>query len=136
MSGQTDLRTILATMDPRLSEIEYAFGTVTDGGTAFGISDILAIFVEEEGLSVVAPARAVADAGIAHSPGWARISLTIHSSLSAVGLTAAVATALAAEGISANVIAAYFHDHLFVPWAQRHRAMEILSGLAEGPGEP
>jgi hypothetical protein len=60
------------------------------------------------------------------------ISLTIHSSLAAVGLTAAIASALAEQGISANVVAAYFHDHLFVPWEQRLQAMAVLSALAAG----
>jgi hypothetical protein len=133
MSGQTDLQAILATMEPRLSDVEYGFGTIADANGAAGISDVLATLAEDEGLSVVAPARALAEAGVTHSPGWARISLTIHSSLSAIGLTAALASALGEEGISANVIAAYFHDHLFVPWGQRHRAMEILSRLRREP---
>jgi hypothetical protein len=131
MTGQTDLRAILATMEPSLSETEFAFGTAADPAAAGTIEGVIATFAEEEGLSVIAPAQALAGKEIAHSPGWAKISLTIHSSLAAVGLTAALASALADQGISANVVAAYYHDHLFVPWEERHRAMDILASLAE-----
>ena len=64
--------------------------------------------------------------------GWARIALQVHSSLAAVGLTARVAESLAARGISANMVAAYHHDHVFVPWPQRHEALIILENLAKG----
>ena len=57
------------------------------------------------------------------------ITLDVHSSLEAVGLTAAVSAALAEENISCNVVAAYYHDHLFVPVADAERAMETLMRL-------
>jgi hypothetical protein len=132
MTGQTDLQTLLAGMQPSLSEIEFGFGTVAGPAAAQLIPGIIATFQEEEGLSVVAPARTLAEAGVRHSAGWARISLAVHSSLAAVGLTAALASALAEHGIGANVVAAYFHDHLFVPWERRHEAMAILAALAKG----
>lgn len=62
--------------------------------------------------------------------GWARITLGVHPSLAAVGLTARVAAALAERGIAANVIAGYHHDHVFVPWARRDEAMRALSALS------
>ncbi len=65
---------------------------------------------------------------------WARITLKIHSSLSSVGLTAAVAASLAERGIPANVIAASFHDHLFVPWDRRDEALGALHALSRGRG--
>ena len=63
--------------------------------------------------------------------GWARITLGIHSSLAAIGLTARVSGALAERGISANMIAACHHDHVFVPWARREEAMTALLELSE-----
>ena len=62
---------------------------------------------------------------------WARISLTVQSDLAAVGLTAAFARALAAEGISCNVIAGVHHDHLLVPWDRRDDAMATLRRLSD-----
>lgn len=58
-----------------------------------------------------------------------RITLSVYSSLEAVGLTAAVASALAKERISANVIAAYHHDHVFVPADKANQAVQILTKL-------
>lgn len=130
MIGQTDLPTLLATLEPSLSETEFAFGTIADPTEAHAIQGIIATFAEDEGLSVVAPAEALATAGILQSRGWAMISLKVHSSLSAIGLTAALTSSLADKGISANVVAGFFHDHLFVDWEHRHRALAILSTLA------
>ena len=58
------------------------------------------------------------------------ITLNVHSALEAVGLTAAVSRALTEAGISCNVVAAYYHDHLFVPAEQGERALKILQDLA------
>jgi hypothetical protein len=55
--------------------------------------------------------------------------MMVHSSLEAVGMTAAIATALTARGISANVVAAFYHDHVFVPWDRRQDAMEAIAAL-------
>jgi hypothetical protein len=63
---------------------------------------------------------------------WARISLEVHSSLEAVGLTAVLASLLAGHGISANIVAARNHDHLFVPWDRREEALAALRSLEDG----
>ena len=85
------------------------------------MGDAFALIREDEGLTVIRP----------HPDGeWARISLKVHSSLSAVGLTVALSTALAKAGISANVVAALRHDHVFVPWNLRDEAIACLQSLA------
>jgi len=60
-----------------------------------------------------------------------QITLTVHSSLEAVGLTAAFATELTRHGISANVVAGYYHDHIFVGAGDAERAVAALQGLSE-----
>ena len=60
---------------------------------------------------------------------WARISLEIHSSLEAVGLTGVLASRLAEIGICVNIVAALNHDHLFVPWDRREEALTCLRAL-------
>ena len=126
MSGETDLARLLATMAPRRDPVPYAFRTLAAGETV--PADAIGTFREDEGLSIVAPAKAGETA-------FARLTLTVHSSLEAVGLTAAVSTALTGHGISANVVAAAFHDHVFVPWGRADDAMAALAALAQPPSE-
>lgn len=128
MTGETDLATLLAGMSPRLDDAEWMFVTVTDGDAQSLMPLAIASFREEEGMTLVLPRSAGSDLGQAIGP-MTRITLEVHSSLEAVGLTAAVAGALAAEGISANVIAAYYHDHIFVPRASADRALAVLQKL-------
>ncbi|WP_414640799.1 ACT domain-containing protein [Archangium sp.] len=64
------------------------------------------------------------------------LTLSVHSSLEAVGFLAAVTTRLAARGISVNPVSAYFHDHLFVPSARATESLALLAGLARGDPAP
>lgn len=131
MTGETDLTELLRTMRPSLSATEYAFGVVLPGEAVPASVRPVATVEEDEGLTIVAPTADLARAGVQHNAGWAKISLAVHSSLSAVGLTARVAAALAQEGISANVVAGYYHDHFFVQWSRREDAMAVLARLSE-----
>lgn len=124
--GETDLQILLRTMEPVLSPEPYGYGVWKDG---VPLIEPFATVSEAEGMTVVAPLAAMRAAGL-ESVAWARISLTVHSDLAAVGLTAAFATALGRDGISCNVIAGYHHDHLFVPWDRRHDALRALEALA------
>lgn len=86
---------------------------------------------EGEGLTLVLR-QAVAEAHeLPTEPSFAWLTLTIHSSLEAIGLTAAFSTALADEGISCSVLAGFHHDHLLVGWADRDRAVAVLRGLRQ-----
>lgn len=127
MAGLGDLAKLLRSMAPELHTQPYGFGLMQGSDWVPGA---FAMMVEAEGMTVVATEDVLRAAGIAHQPGWARISLKVHSDLEAVGLTAAVAAALAAKGISANVIAGYHHDHFFVQWARRHDAMAAMQALS------
>lgn len=92
--------------------------------------------VEDEGLSLVVPREAAEASGLEASAPLRCITLRVHSSLAAVGLTAAVAQALADEGISANVIAGAHHDHVFVPAADAARALGALAALSRRAAMP
>ncbi len=130
MPGLTDLRELLAQLDPALDEREYVFVTVEGARYgAFEELEPLASFAEEEGLTLVLERGRAESSGLAFEGVMRRITLTVHSSLDAVGLTAAVASALAEAGVSANVIAAYHHDHLFVATADAGRALATLRVL-------
>lgn len=127
-TGEIDLKTLLASMQPWLDPEPYVFCVVGDDQ----VSDLkpLATFREDEGLSVVLSESGAKAAGFKNQAQFRRITLTIHSSLEAVGLTAAVSNRLAEAGISANVIAAYHHDHIFVPEERAENALEVLRALS------
>lgn len=130
MPGESNLQTLLRGMSLRLSDVEFAFATLPLGHSVPPGVNPLCTFVEDEGLTIIAPLSEIASHEIEHIGGWAKISLAVHSSLSSVGLTAAISSALADKGISANVVAAYFHDHLFVQWEHRLDALNTLMLLA------
>ncbi len=127
MEGETDLSKMLATLTPTLRDEEYIFCTLANG--RYGDHpelEPIASFLEAEGLTLVIPRQRADAHSIPYEAVFKCITLSVHSSLEAVGLTAVVATKLAAKGISANVIAAFYHDHVFV---QAHRAEEALTAL-------
>lgn len=125
-----NLRVLLAKMAPTLQDGQYVFVTVKNGryGDHARLSPI-ASFSEPEGLTLVIPQTAADQAGLPYHATFRCITLLVHSSLEAVGLTAAVATKLAQHGISANVIAAYYHDHIFVPSEKAAAALAALREL-------
>src|SRR5690606_7213341 len=90
---------------------------------------IVASIREPEGLSVILPEQQAIELGlpIAFVAAW--ITLTVHSDLAAVGLTAAFSQALAHAGVSCNVVAGVYHDHVFVPVEQAEQAMDALRAL-------
>lgn len=78
----------------------------------------------------MSPGRKRAAAGLAYPGTFRRVTLSVHSSLDAVGFMAAISTRLAANGIGVNPVAAYFHDHLFIPSARATEAMALLESFA------
>lgn len=130
MVGIKDLSALLSNLNPRLDTEEYVF--LTYSGCNYGDHAHLqpiASFREKEGLSLVV-SRSLAEAHSATYEGvFCRITLQVHSDLEAVGLTAAVANTLAEQGISANVVAAHYHDHVFVPASRADEALQCLASL-------
>ena len=132
MSGETNLRKLIRNMRPELHPGEYVFCTINSGDVPAGLNP-LGTFHEQEGLTVILP-REQADQGeLSYSfvAGW--ITLNVHSALEAVGLTAAVSQALTRAGISCNVVAAYYHDHIFVPTNDARLALEVLERFTHSP---
>lgn len=126
MIGETNLNKLLESMSPALMPDEYVFCTVQGEYGDFHKLSPLASYREAEGLTLVVTKEAALANDLAFESVFKGITLTIHSSLDAVGLTAAVSTKLAEKGISANVIAAYYHDHIFVQSEKAELAMKAL----------
>ncbi|MEQ1737628.1 MAG: ACT domain-containing protein [Rhodoglobus sp.] len=132
MSGLTDLEEMIGSLEPALRDGEYVFVSVS--AEQAGALPAEATIREDEGVTVVLLREQADAAGLAYDFVARWISLTVHSSLSAVGLTAAFATALGEAGISCNVLAAYHHDHILVPADDAERALETLRELARTRG--
>jgi hypothetical protein len=134
MKPESDLEVLLQGLDPSVSEEEYVFCSFV--GAVYGDRgelDPLCVFREAEGLTYIVSRRSAEKAGVSFDARFRMITLRAHSSLVAVGLTAAVAGALADVGISANVVAAYHHDHIFVPSESVDEAIKVLRKLQYGP---
>lgn len=126
-----DLSSMLAGLSPELDGETYVFCTASDEGLAARALPLaLAICREAEGLSLLLPIAAAGRLGFATDRPMRRIVLTVHSALDGVGLTAAVAGALAEAGFACNVVAAFHHDHLLVPACDAEAALGILRRLS------
>ena len=132
MAGETDLDALIRSMSPLLIDGEFVFCTFA--GASYGDHaelEPIASMREAEGLTLVVPLERAAALGLDYDGRFRCISLQVHSSLDAVGLTAAFSTRLTDHGISANVIAGYYHDHLFVQSAQAEQALAAIRDLAQ-----
>jgi uncharacterized protein len=128
VSGERDLGRLLAGLDPVRADQPYVFAVVPDRIVPPGLRPFATV-EEEEGLAVVVP-RADADRlGLSYDYVAARITLRVHSDPAAVGMTAAFSRVLADAGLSCNVVAGFFHDHLLVPWDRADEAVALLRGL-------
>lgn len=128
-----DTRGMLSGMTPSLVEGVFIFCTTTDEQLADRARPAaLASFREAEGLSFVLPLDLATNLGFDCVMPMRQLVLKVFSSLEGVGLTAAVASALAAHAVPCNMIAAYHHDHVFVPAQMAERALAILLELQAG----
>jgi hypothetical protein len=125
-----NLPELLRSLDPVRNRGVYVYSTVPAGA---GLNNVAAVafFREAEGVTVITTEEEAVRAGfpILFRASW--ITLNVHSDLQAVGLTAAIAQALADAGISCNVVAAVHHDHIFVPYGRADDAFACLKALQE-----
>ena len=130
MNGTGELSALLATLSPALGDAEMIFCSFPEAEIEERLRlRPVGFFVEEEGVTLIIPKATAEQHGIPFSTVWQAITLGVHSSLEAVGLTAAIATRLAHHGISANVVAAFYHDHIFVAATDAENALQALRSL-------
>ena len=128
MGSERDLDRLLAAMDPVRRPGEWVFVSLAPGHAVAAALPSAATVVEGEGTTHVVERHVADEHGLAYDFVAAWLTLRVHSALDAVGLTAAVAGALARAGISCNVLAGAHHDHLLVPV---DRAEDALAALAQ-----
>jgi hypothetical protein len=124
-NGVTDLSKLIANMEPILNDGEYVFASVSNIELIPRTITICEI-KEREGVTVVVSKENAEQLGLVFEFVAAWITLNIHSSLEAVGLTAAFASELGKHNISCNVVAGYYHDHIFVDIKDKDKALKVL----------
>ena len=127
----SDTKSMIAGMSPELVAGAFDFCTLPFGDARLDglIPQAHAVCQEAEGVSLILPLEVMAAQSLPQTAPMAQITLNVYSSLEGVGLTAAVATALTQANIPCNVLAAFHHDHVFVPQGDADRAMEALIAL-------
>jgi uncharacterized protein len=129
-------------MQPVLNEGQYVFASVSTIN-ALDFNEIILFFKEKEGFTVIleknyadtlkevsVTASGARQEGVVYTSVFAWITLHVHSALDAVGLTAAFSKALADNNISCNVVAGFYHDHIFVQHELGQQAVDVLTQLS------
>ena len=129
MAGETDLSTMLSSL--RVERRGAPVTVVHLASPVHLVDGVLAVISEAEGTTAVVSVAEAERRGwpVGFTAHW--LTVSVHSSLEAVGLTAVLAKVLAERGIACNVLAGYFHDHLLVPVDRVDEAIECLNGLAD-----
>lgn len=128
MPGEANLETLLRNMKPEMQEGILVFCSLPEVEGIPATLKPVHIFREREGTAFIVRRDEAESAELPYQFASRQITLTVHSSLEAIGLLAAVTGRLADADISVNAVSAFHHDHLFVP---EHRASEALRLLLE-----
>lgn len=130
MTDKKDISLLQKELTPILNPGEFVFVTTKDSSI---VNNGVAIghFKEKEGFTLILERRKARELGLSYDYIASWTTLSVHSSLEAVGLTALFSTELAKHEISCNVIAGYYHNRIFVGKKDAYRAMAVLSNLAD-----
>ena len=126
MPGERNLAALLQNMKPEIHEGVFVFCSIPEGKGIPAALRPVHIFREREGTAFIVRREEAESAELPYQFASRLITLTVHSSLEAVGFLAAITSRLADAGISVNAVSAFYHDHLFVP---EHKADEALHHL-------
>lgn len=130
MNGEKNLAILLKSIKPKIHAGEYIFCSLKNF-SQIDLQKIILLFKEDEGYTVILKKEDADTLNIHYAFVAAWIELNVYSALDAVGLTAAFSNALADKNISCNVVAGFYHDHIFVETKDAHNAMKILKQFSE-----
>ena len=130
--AEADLSKLLATLSVKPHDGVWRFETIPADQSSWvelvnlrESRGIAMLFQEEEGLTVITKANE----DTPDDNRWAWLELSVFSDLQAVGFLARVAAALSDAGIPCNAVAAYHHDHIFVPISRAEDAISAIESL-------
>ena len=129
IDGESDLNKLIKGLSPKLNDGEYVFTSIKNIDL-LNTSEVICTFKEKEGFTLILERSRADQLGLRYNFIASWITLEVHSSLNAVGLTSLFTTELADNGISCNVIAGYYHDHIFVSTKDSLKTLEILNHLS------
>ena len=130
MSGEKKLRTLIKEMEPVLNIGEYVFITVSNLNDV-PRSETIFEFKENEGITLILKKYKADELNLSYQYVASWVTLKVHSSLEAVGLTAAFSNELAKYNVSCNVVAGFYHDHIFVDKKDGEKTVKILTTFSE-----
>lgn len=130
MKDETNLKKLVQEMEPELNQGEYVFCTLKSIDH-ISRETVLGKFKEKEGVTIMLEKSKADELGLPYEFVASWITLTVHSDLTAVGLTAAFSKVLAEHEISCNVVSGYYHDHIFVPKKDAGKALKALKELSK-----
>lgn len=130
MAGERDLAALLRDMKPEMQDGIFVFCTIAEDEKLPTTITPLLTFREPEGITLVIPRDEAERIGMRCQFPSRLITLTVHSSLEAIGFLAAITARLAAAGISVNAVSAFYHDHLFVPDHRADEALRLLQDMS------
>ena len=133
MSGETNLDRLLQSIQPILDREEYVFCSINNYDNSYSYLDFIGLFKEKEGTTLILEKDRADAAGLSYTAVFALITLSVHSSLEAVGFIAAITNKLAKHNISVNPVSAYYHDHLFVPVSHARETIVLLHEFSKQP---
>ena len=131
MPGEGNLETLIKSMKPEMQEGIFVFCSIPEGQEIPTALRPVHIFREREGTALIVRREQAEGAELPHQFASRMITLTVHSSLEAIGFLAAVTGRLAAAGISVNAVSAFYHDHLFVPAHKADEALHLLQNMSK-----
>lgn len=130
MTGEHDLDALLQNMKPEMQHGIFVFCVIPPSEPIPAALNPLLTFREQEGTTLVILREEAEAAGLRYEFASRLMTLTVHSSLDAVGFLAAITARLAEAGISVNAVSAFYHDHLFVPAERGEEAMSVLREMS------
>ncbi len=125
-SGETDMDKLIKNMQPVLEDEELVYCSLSPTRAEEYLVLCQGYFIEREGITVIIGKHLADLNDLTYDLIFKRITMNVHSSLTAVGFLARITGVLAAQGYSVNVVSAYYHDHLYIQSDQAQAALDTL----------